>query len=125
MKSLLVHYKNKYPKGQVYASENELDVYNAAGEHVVAIRKNGAGQVVDVSKELGLRDEHDLAPIPKDARCFKVKGGCVAKDEEHDAREKAREEFMDGDKVLSCEDLKAKGYAFCDKQRVIARPAKA
>lgn len=82
LKSYFVHYKNKY-HGTCHLSENSLDVYDAAGEHCVALRKNGAGQIVDCSKEFGCKDEHDLAPIEQKFRAHKLyKDGNVGKSEE-------------------------------------------
>lgn len=131
MKSLYVHYKNKYPGGRVVMSDGSLDVYSKSGEHVVALRKNGAGQVVCVSEELGLRDKHCLSPIPKDSRVFKAvsqehKPSKIGKDEKADEREQLAEEFLcpvHGDKVLSCEELeKNHGFKFDEKQRLTEGP---
>jgi len=70
--SLQVHYKNKFPKCQVKATEESLDVYSRDGKHLVALRKNGAGQLVDHSKTLGCYEEHDLSALKKDGRCYKL-----------------------------------------------------
>jgi hypothetical protein len=124
--SLYVHYKNKYPDGQVHMSESSLDVYSKSGEHVVAMRKNGANQMVCVSEELGLRDCHDLAPIPKDSRLFKIKDGKVSKDEMHDERKKLVGDYlcpMKKDVVLSCDALEKKhGHKFDEKQKLVSKP---
>lgn len=72
MKSLVVHYKNKYPDCMVNSSENSLDVYSVHGAHLVAVRKNGAGQVYDASAELGCVEKHDLSPICKESRVNKL-----------------------------------------------------
>lgn len=122
MKSLYVHYINKYPGGRVIQSESSLDVYSQSGEHVVAMRKNGAGQMVCVSEEYGLRDRHSLEPIPKESRIFKVRDGKVALDEKAEERKESMKAFLcpqHGDKVLSCEELKALGHRFDEKQRQI------
>lgn len=123
MKSLVLHYKNKYPKGQVRFSDDSLDVYSASGEHVIAMRKNGASQMVDVSAEYGLRDSHDLAPIPKDARVHKLVDGKIGLDEKHEERSKSREEFLcpkHGDRVMSCDEASKKhGFSFDEKQRLL------
>lgn len=94
MKPWVVHYRNKYPGGSVHASETAIDVYNADGEHCVALRKNGAGQMVCQSKELGCKDQHDLSPIPKDARVHKLYAdGSVGMSEEAAERKKVAAEL--------------------------------
>lgn len=93
-KSIVVHYRNKYPKGAVHASDSAIDVYDAEGNHCVALRKNGANQMVCQSKEMGCRDSHDLSPIPKDARVHKLySDGTIGKSEEASAREKIASEL--------------------------------
>lgn len=130
MKSYTLHYRNKYPKGHVQATENAVDVYDHEGSHCVALRKNGAGQWVDESGAQGCLDKHDLAPIPKDSRLFKeeVKDGAatgrIIKDEKYDERTSKIDKFLDeSDRfVMSCEDLKSKGFEFDEKQRCIREP---
>ncbi len=122
MKSLLIHYKNKYPACQIRETDSSFDVYDVDGGHRVALRKTGAGQLVCQSEALGCIDRHDLSPIPKDARLWKMKDGCVAKDEKHDERLPKMKEFLKDGKVLSCEELMASGYKFDDKQVVIESP---
>lgn len=120
MKSLLVHYKNKYFGGEIRQGDDYLDVYDKDGRHCVALRKSGAGMMIDQSKELGCEHEHDLSPIPKDARLWKIKDGKLAKDEQYDARLKQVEKFMEDGKVLSCEALeKAEKFKFDSKQVVL------
>lgn len=120
MKSLMVHYKNKYHDGEVRMSESSLDAYDSSGRHCVALRKNGAGQFVDQSKELGCEHEHDLSPIPKDARLYKQcpKSGHVIKDEKHDERKKVASKFIVDGRVESCEKLSEK-FKFDDKQKIV------
>lgn len=127
MKSLLVHYKNKYPGGRVQQSETSLEVFDKDGEPVVALRKNGANQLVDVSEEEGLRDRHDLAPIPKDARIFKVIDGKIAEDDKAAERKTKRGKFLcaRGAKVLSCAELAKMGFEFDEKQKLMKEPAAA
>jgi hypothetical protein len=82
MKSLIVHYKNKYPDCQVSGDESRVDVFTATGKHLIAIRKNGAGQVYDASEELGCAERHDLSPIVKESRVNKLcVDGCIKLDE--------------------------------------------
>lgn len=118
MKSWVVHYKNKYPDSRVVASDNSLDVYLKDGTHAVSIVKNGAGQWIDQSAEMGCRDRHDLAPIPKDSRVHKVVEGCIGFDEKAEERKAARQKFMHEGRVLSCDELKKHGFQFCDKQKL-------
>lgn len=127
MNHLYVHYKNKYPLARVEARESSLDVYSQDGEHLVAVRKNGAGQWADHSELLGCRDRHDMAPIPKDSRLYKhcPKSGAVIKDEKFSERKGLVEKFVDGERVCSCDELRAKGFDFDDKQRVVREPKSA
>lgn len=124
MKHLFVHYKNKYPNGHVDYSEEKLDAYCDSGIHRVALRKGGGGQLLDQSKELGAVDKHDLAPIPKNARAWKLHAdGSVGQSEEFLARQKfakilARE--TDG-KILSIEEYKAAGLKV-DKEGNVELP---
>lgn len=121
MKSLYLHYKNKYPGGQVHSTESSLDVYSASGEHVIAMRRDGSGSMIDQSEAFGLRDRHDLAPIPKESRIHKMVDGKVAFSEESEERKKSAMSFLCPDKkdvILSCDVLSKKhGFKFDDKQR--------
>lgn len=87
-KSLQVHYKNKYPKCQVKFSETSFDVFDQSGEHhLISLNKNGAGQIVCNSESDGCFEKHDLSPIPKEARVYKLyKDNKVAPSEEYDER---------------------------------------
>lgn len=128
-KSFIAHYRNKYPGGQVQATENALDVFNAAGELAVALRKDGANQFTDASKEMGALHAHCLAPIPKDARVFKVcpNSGALIRDEEADKRAPIAAQYAkEYGFVPSCAELeKAKVAKFDDKQRRIDQPTPA
>ncbi len=94
MLSLYVHYINKYPGGQVKASGDSIDVYSKDGAHRVALRKNGAGQWQCESETMGCSDRHDLSPIPKDSRIFKLcKTGKVIRSEEADERQSVADEL--------------------------------
>lgn len=121
MKSWIVHYKNKYPGAKVQSSESALDVY-LGDHHVVALRKDGAGGWADHSEEMGCRDRHDLAPIPKDARVHKVVDGKVGFDELAEERKQKCRRFVKDGRVLSCDELKKHGFQFDEKQRVVAEP---
>lgn len=122
MKSLVAHYMNKYPGGHCEPSDAGFRAYDANGKLRVVLEKGGDGMMHDISEQYGLEDRHDLAPIPKDSRLFKVRDGKVAKDELHDERMELHKEFVQDGKVLSCAELKEQGYAFCDKQTVTRRP---
>lgn len=119
MLSLAVHYMNKYPKGSVDYNDDRLDVKDAQGRHCVALRKDGAGGLADWSEKLGCAHKHDLSPIPKDARLYKVKDGKIAFDEKAEERKKLLEQFMEDGRVLSCEDLSSKGLKFDQKQELL------
>jgi hypothetical protein len=115
-KSAIAHYKNKYPGGLVKASEGSLDVYCVGGKHRVSLQKNGAGQWVDVSDQVGALDGHDLSPLPKEACAYKLyKDGKLAPSEEYAERVEhgkklAAHECGGEDKVPSAEDLKKAGF---------------
>lgn len=94
MKSWLVHYTNKYPGGRVEAMQRDMIVYCAAGKKRVQLWKNGADMWVDVSADHLCVDSHDLAPLPKEARAFKLYAdGRVGPAEEHDDRVKVAQEL--------------------------------
>ena len=119
MKQWHVHYMNKYPQGRVHSSDSSMDVFDSEGVHCVALRKDGGGNLVDRSEELGCQDRHDLSPIPKDARLYKVcpKQGHIMKDEKFEERKSKVKDFMIGSKVGSCvEDLK--NMSFDEKQKL-------
>lgn len=124
MLSWKAHYLNKYPGGSVEGSENSFRVYDADGKLRVSMEKSSSGMEC-TSAQNGLSDAHDLAPIPKDSRIHKIVGNKVVRDDKADEREELKNEFLseDGLKILSCAELKEKGYEFDDKQRVSARPA--
>lgn len=114
-KSLVVHYKNKYPGHIVLAKEDSLDVYSLSGEHKVALRKDGSGNLICQSAEHGASDCHDLSPIPKNARAWRLADdGSIEPVKEFEARKKVGETLSKefGGKVPSLEELEAKGYEF-------------
>lgn len=112
MKSWRVHYQNKYPHGQVVEGDGSMDVYDAKGRHCVALRRNAHGQLVCVSEEMGCKDRHDLAPIPRDARVYKLHAnGKIGLDEEHAEREALRAEYVRDGKVMSEAELQAEEKA--------------
>ncbi|KYG65263.1 hypothetical protein AZI87_11960 [Bdellovibrio bacteriovorus] len=108
LSSYVVHYKNKYPNGKVDASDDRLDVYCADGVHRVALRKGGDGVIRDKSNELGAIDKHDLSPIPKNTRVYKLHAdGRIGLDEEASARIEASRELVQADnRILSIEEYK-------------------
>lgn len=110
MKSWHVHYMNKYPGGRVHSSEGAVDVYNADGEHCVALRMNGLGVMVDMSEEYGCKDRHDGSPIPKESRRMKLHAdGKIGKDDLHDERKPQGEALAkaNGGKVPSIAEMEA------------------
>ena len=114
--SFHLHYKNKYPGGQVQSSSHGIDVYDADGNHAVALRADGAGSLVCQSEALGCSDRHDLAPIPKDARLYKMVDGKIAKDDKFEERSKKLKAFLRGSKIASCFELGLSN--FDDKQQL-------
>lgn len=118
-KSLVAHLKNKFPTGKVFAGEDFVDVYSEAGDHIIAVRKDGAGSWRDLSKELGLTHELCMAPIPKDARVWKLKkDGTLGLDELAEERREKGKEFLCKEKkmVKSIAQIQAEGGArFDDK----------
>lgn len=95
MKSYIVHYRNKYPGCAVSYSESSIQVIGSEGL-LVALAKNGAGQWVDVGEELGALHKHDLSPIPKDARAFKLYAdGKIKLAEEGKERLEARKKYIE------------------------------
>lgn len=122
LRSLFVHYRNKYPKARVMHSDQGLDVISSDNELLLALRKNGAGQVIDAQALMGARDAHDLSPLPKDARAYKLfKDGHIGQAEEYSSRVAFAAEIAVKDRVPSCEELSAAGWEFDDKQRVVKR----
>ncbi|MFN3453528.1 MAG: hypothetical protein ACK41T_01110 [Pseudobdellovibrio sp.] len=120
MKHLVVHYKNKYPGCHVDYSEDKLDVHGGDGM-LVSLRKNGYGLIVDMSSENGAVDKHDLNPIPKNARVFKLyEDGRIGKSEEAEEREKAIKSIHVNGKILSIAEYKAQKdlYDVSDKGEV-------
>lgn len=125
MKSLVVHYKNKYPGGRVSLSDSALDVYSADGDLCVSLRKNGAGQWVDQSDEMGARDKHCLSPIPKQSRVFKLHAdGKIGRDEKHEERSKFAGKLEREGRILSCEEYIAEGFVIDKEHSIVSGPAK-
>lgn len=127
MKAWIVHYKNKFPNCNVSATENSLDVYSADGEHLVSLQKNGAGQWVDKSEELGCKAAHCTAPIPREARVHKLckTTGKVVLDEEAGNRVKSRLAVMNSAGVVeSIGELEKRGFKFDDKGNMVSEPQK-
>lgn len=115
MKSIAVHCKNKYPGARVDFSEDHVSVYDQDGNLLVAVRRGGGGVLVDQSKELGARYEHDLSPIPKNSRVFKLNAeGRIELDEKHAERKPIAlglASLYQG-RVPSIAQLKNAGYEF-------------
>ncbi len=113
MKSYIVHYKNKYPKGEVRHSESGLSVYDSQKKLRVQLAKSGSGDLVDVSEEYGAIDRHDLAPIPKESRIHKLysregQQPAIGLSEEHEERSKAIEAILadsDGERIPSMAEV--------------------
>lgn len=119
------HYKNKFPGGKVIETDHSIDVYDANGKHQIAMRKNGAGQMICKSEEYGLDSKHCLEPIPKDARVHKRSAdGKHGLSEEHEERRiRAGKIAVDG-KIQSIVELKKQGWTFNDDGSVKTMPKK-
>lgn len=104
MRHLLPHYANKYGLENVECTDSQLKAYRN-GRLSVLIEKDGAGNLQDRSEEFGLPDRHDLAPIPKDGRLYKMKDGKLAKDELHDERKPKREALLKDGRLPSEAEL--------------------
>ena len=124
MNSYVVHLKNKFPGGRVAETETAIDAFDKAGIHQVAMRKNGAGQWVDKSKEVGAAGEFDLAPIPRDARVHAVTSEGRGLHVDAEKRKKARGKFEEKNRILSMKELEEKGWRFNDKGEVSGEPSK-
>lgn len=118
MKSLKIHYMNKYPGGKIESSEERLDVYDHEGRHCVSLRKNGGGAWDDVSEANGLPHRHDLSPIPKQSRLYKEIEGKISKDDQYNDRVKKVSEYMEDGRVLSCEQLQKSGKMKFDSKQL-------
>lgn len=124
MKSWIVHYKNKFPGCSVNATENSLDVFGADGTHLVSLVKNGAGQWVDRSEEMGCAKKHCTAPIPRDARVHKLckVTGNIILDEEAGERVKARRAVMNSaGEVRTIAEMQAQGHEFDSKGGLVKK----
>jgi len=126
MKSLQVHYMNKYPGGYCEANDQGLRAYDADGKLRVCLQKGGDGGMHDVSEEMGLPDRHDLSPLPKDARVHKVVGGKIGKSEEAEDRAEAAKKYVVDGRVPSCEELegpkKDTGWKFDKGHEMVSMP---
>lgn len=125
MKHLAAHYMNKYPSSVVMFDEKKLDVLGDGGLKI-ALRTNGNGMIVDSGDECGASDKHDIGPIPKDARVYKLYAdGSLKKSEEANVRVAASKSLAVDGKILSIEEYKKLGYKFNDKGEIIGLPVKA
>lgn len=124
MKALFVHYKNKYPNGRVEMSEDKLDAYCSENIHRVALRKGGDGQLLDKSAEYGAVDGHDLSPIPKNCRVFKLnQDGTVGTDEKAKERIPVSEQAQVKGKILSIEEYKKAGFDVKENGELVFKKA--
>lgn len=124
MNSYVVHLKNKFPGGRVADSETSIDAYDKKGVHQVALRKNGAGQWIDKSAEMGAAGAFDLSPIPRDARVHAMKGEGRGLHDDAEKRKSKRSKFEEGNKILSMKELEEKGWRFDDKGNAVGEPSK-
>ncbi len=95
-KSFIVHYKNKYPNARVEYSDNHLQVLSKDGEVLVSLRRGGGGSLIDFQKQDGAKYAHDLSPIPKNTRVYKLTHEHeIEKDEESQDRSVIAKHFCD------------------------------
>ncbi len=126
MKSLAVHYMNKYPGGQVNHTEHTLDVYDNQGVLSVSLRRDGHGKIVDQSQDLGAIDKHDMCPIPKNSRVHKIcaETGRIKLDEKAAERKKAARAIEVDGKILSLKEYAAlPDYVVDEKGNVTKKAA--
>lgn len=114
MLPFVVHYKNKYPGCRIDHSEDHLNVYDQEGNLKVAIKRGGGGALVDLGEQLGAADKHDVSPIPKNARVYKLTAeNKIQLDEKHaDRRPVAKALAEQFGKVPCIKTLKEKGFEF-------------
>lgn len=119
-KGIVVHYKNKYPNGRVDMTENSIDVYCYQGVHRVALRKGGDGLIRDMGAELGAMDKHDMDPIPKNTRMFKLRAdGNIGLDEQAAERKVVADKLEKDFKILSIAEYRKAGFEVDEKGNVI------
>lgn len=115
MLPFVVHYKNKYPGCHIDHSEDHLNVYDQEGNLQVAIKRGGGGALVDLGEQLGAADKHDVSPIPKNTRVYKLTAdNKIQLDEKHAERRLVAKALAGefGGKVPCIKSLKDKGYEF-------------
>jgi len=116
-KSIIVHLKNKYPGGRVDSSDHHISAYDSNGNLMVALQKDGMGNMRDVSEEMGAEDKFCNGPIPKWARVHKLHAdGRIGKSEEHLLRSKgvkgiSRVASMSHDDAKMSKDASCQMYA--------------
>lgn len=87
LKSLYVHFLNKFPSAKVELGETSVAAYSPSGELLMHVSKNGLGVEVDSGRDRGAKYAFCNSPIPKEARHKKLfKDGSVRDAEECAAR---------------------------------------
>lgn len=87
LKSLYVHFLNKFPSAKVELGESSVAAHSPSGELLMHASKNGLGVVVDSGRDRGAKYPLCNSPIPKEARHKKMfKDGSVRDAEECAAR---------------------------------------
>lgn len=124
-KSYVVHLKNKYPGSRVEFAEDKIDVISPEGDLLIALRKNGAGQLIDCGTELGALKAFDLSEIPKNARCFKLfKDGKIGQSEEIEARREVAAKIAKDGEILSVDQYKKMGAEFDFEKNILLKGEK-
>jgi hypothetical protein len=87
LKSVHVHFLNKFPSAKVVRGDNYVAVYAPSGSLIMRAGINAHGVMVDQQLEHGAMLPLCISPIPKDARRIKLfKDGTIRQAEEFDAR---------------------------------------
>jgi hypothetical protein len=104
---------NVYPGARIDHSEDHVSVYGDDGL-ILAVKRGGGGQLVDMSEALGGSGKYDLSPIPKNARVYKLTAdNKIAKDEKAAERLPVAKELVKKfGKVPCIASLKKDGYQF-------------
>lgn len=110
-KGFVVHYRNKYPTATINHDDNHLKVVSPKGEVLVSIKRGGGGVILDCQKEDFARDAHDLSPIPRNTRVYKLTGEhTIEKDELAEEREPVSKKLFETygkiPSIAECKNLK-------------------
>lgn len=122
MKSIIVHLMNKYPTCRVIGSETQIRV-EKEHELILLLEKNGHGQFVDKSADIGSTEVFCLSPIPKNCRAYKLfPDGKIGKSEEYiERRDVALKVAKKSGSIPSLKELKDSGIEIKDDSVVLEK----